>query len=317
MPRKLKLAGEWDDCILRQFPANRRYLVGVSGGRDSVALLHWLLTKGYQKLVVCHFDHQLRGRSSAADARFVERLATAHGLKFFGDAAEVAALAQSTKRSIETAARDARYQFFARAARRFRCETLFLAHHADDLVETFLMNLFRGSAGRAMQPVSVHSLGKTELTVVRPLLQVWREEIDGYVRSAHLKFREDPSNAKLDRTRNRMRHKIIPALEKEFGRAIRKSVWRAAMVASEEDRLLESMIPAPVEKLSLRSLGKQALPLQRRAVRNWLRHHEVADVGFDLVEDVRSLLDANARRAKINLPRNRHARRRVGELFIE
>src|SRR5687768_5448314 len=72
----------WSDETLRSFPPDQRYLVGVSGGRDSVALLHWLLGLGYRKLIVCHLDHQVRGRSSTADARFVERLATANDLTF-------------------------------------------------------------------------------------------------------------------------------------------------------------------------------------------------------------------------------------------
>jgi tRNA(Ile)-lysidine synthase len=152
------------------------------------------------------------------------------------------------------------------------------------------------------------------------LLHVWRAEIDAYVHSRGLKFREDASNASLDRARNRMRHKIIPALEKEFGREIRKALWRAAMIAAEEDALLDSFLPAEVltsEKLEARSLAQMPVALQRRVVRSWLRAHNVADIGFDLIESVRSLLETTSSPAKINLPGDRHARRRAGELFIE
>ncbi|MDB6146645.1 MAG: tRNA(Ile)-lysidine synthase, partial [Spartobacteria bacterium] len=89
----------------RAFPASGRYLVGVSGGRDSVALLHWLVQGGYDNLVVCHLNHCLRGRSSYADARFVEKLASRSGLPFETASADVRAIAAKEKMSIETAAR--------------------------------------------------------------------------------------------------------------------------------------------------------------------------------------------------------------------
>ena len=171
-----------------------------------------------------------------------------------------------------------------------------------------------------MQPVSIHAVGATKLTVVRPLLGVWRSEIDEYIDSAKLRFREDASNATFESTRNRMRHQIIPFLEKEFGRGIRKAIWRAAAIAAEEDALLESFLPAGIhtsETLPLAQLRLQPIALQRRVIRRWLQAHAVADVGFDLVENVRRLLEANANVAKINLPGDRHVRRRTGKLFIE
>ena len=131
--------------LSRDFPPHKRYLIGVSGGRDSVALQHWLINLAYQKLVVCHLNHQLRGRSSDADSRFVEKLAEKYQLDFELGSANVPALARKKKLSIETAARDARYSFFANVSKRRRCQTIFLAHHADTLVERFLINLFHGA----------------------------------------------------------------------------------------------------------------------------------------------------------------------------
>ena len=239
--------------LLRSFPPDARYLIGVSGGRDSVVLLHWLISVGYKNLVVCHLNHQLRGRSSDADSRFVEKLverynqksvgqtlrlpgrqtgkrnarlarATAH-LDFEIGSANVRALAKKKKISIETAAREARYAFFAQIARRRRCHTIFLAHHADDLVETFLINLFRGAGSpglAAMREISTRRIDKVDLTIVRPFLHVWRKEIDDYVREHGLRFREDPTNKNLDPLRNRIRHQIIPYLEKTLSRNIRQ-----------------------------------------------------------------------------------------------
>ena len=97
---------------LKDFPPSRRYLIGVSGGRDSVALLHWLTTLGYQKLIVCHLDHKLRGGASQTDARFVVSIARKWGLNCEIGRADVRALAAQSKLSIETAARVARFAFF-------------------------------------------------------------------------------------------------------------------------------------------------------------------------------------------------------------
>ena len=318
MPKQAAPAFKLPDEIVRSFPAARRYLVGVSGGRDSVALLHALVHAGYRKLVVCHLDHRLRGRSSAADARFVRRLAETLEVEFEGAQAEVQGFAKQHRQSLETAARTMRYGFFVDVARRRRCRTIFLAHHADDLVETYLFNLFRGSAGgRSIQPIAMHKIGRTELTVVRPLLHAFRNDIDAYIELEALSYREDATNAELDRARNRMRHTIIPALEKEFGRGIRLALWRAALVASAEDALLDSMLPPARKTLDVRSLAEQPVALQRRAIRHWLRAHAVPDIGFDLIESVRGLLEVSTGPAKVNLPRSRHAHRRAGELFIQ
>ena len=241
MPQNRQLPTSYDLKILGQFPPDEKYLVGVSGGRDSVVLLHQLVDRGYRQLRICHLDHGLRGKQSRTDARFVAKLAQEHSLDLELGSVNLRALAAKTKMSIETAGREARYRFFADVARRRRCRTIFLGHHADDLVETFLINLFRGTGttGLAgMREIVSRHIGRVELKIVRPLLGVWREEIDEYVRAHRIKFREDATNKSLIPLRNRVRRKIIPFLEKQFGRPIRKSVWRAASITAEEEVLL-------------------------------------------------------------------------------
>ncbi|HEX8279839.1 MAG TPA: tRNA lysidine(34) synthetase TilS [Chthoniobacterales bacterium] len=311
---------EWPNTVAERFPPEKRYLVGVSGGRDSVALLHWLLSVGYSKLIVCHLNHQLRGRSASADARFVERLAANHALGYEPGEADVRAIAAETKQSLEAAGRMARYEFFARIARRRRCRVIFLGHHADDTVETFLINLFRGAGMqglRGMQEVATRQIGNVELTIVRPLLGVSRSEIDGYVATHRLRFREDETNETLKPLRNRVRHRVLPMLEKEFGRDIRKIVRRTAVIAADEDALLASMLPTLPPRLRTKSLRALPIALQRRALAKWLRNERVRDVSFELVEEIRLMLESTTSPAKVNLPGDRHVRRRSGELFIE
>src|SRR5947199_1633263 len=307
--------------LFRRFPPGARYLIGVSGGRDSIALLHCMVDLDYRKLIVCHFDHQLRGRSSEVDARFVEKLAGKYDVDFELGSANVSALSKRKKMSIEAAAREARYSFFAGMAKRRRCHTIFLAHHADDLVETFLINLFRGAGMTglaAMREVSKRQIEDVNLTIVRPLLGVWRDEIDSYVRQHRLKFREDASNKNLAPLRNRFRRRVIPYLEKTLGRKIRPSILRAATIAAEEEAWIDSMAKDPDTKnqrLSVEKLRSLPTALQRRIIMAWLRWQSIADIGCDVIERVRSLLDPKI--AKINLPRDRHARRRGGRIFVE
>jgi tRNA(Ile)-lysidine synthase len=339
-----------DSRVTREFPPDARYLIGVSGGRDSVALLHWLISLGYQRLIVCHLNHRLRGRSSDADARFVKTLVEPYNRGLAGQAlrllgvqggkrsarppragridiefelgsANIRALGKQKKMSIETAAREARYVFFAETARRRKCRTIFVAHHADDLVETFLINLFRGagSAGlSAMREISTRRINGVDLTIVRPFLYVWRKEIDDYVDEHRLKFREDATNKNLTPLRNRIRHRIVPYLEKMLGRNIRQNIWRTAMIVADEEKWIESELRDSTHAdLSVVKLRALPIALQRRALLKWLRTQNVADVGFDAIERVRSLADRDTRIAKVNLPENRHARRRAGKIFIE
>ncbi len=302
--------------VLRDYPGESRYLVGVSGGRDSVALFHALLARGYRKLIVCHLNHRLRGRSSEADARFVASLAKKNNLPFELGSVDVTRRAEAEKRSIETAAREARYAFFAQIARRRHCAQIFLAHHADDLVETFLINLFRGAANEGLR--SIRPITKREgLTVVRPMLGTWREEIDSYITRHRLKFRDDASNRSLKPTRNRFRHRIIPFLEKEFGRGIRKSIWRAASIAADEEEWLRSLLPETSRELSVAELAGRPIAWQRRIIREWLRKENVSNIDFESIERVRSLLDTAGSVAKTNLPGDRHARRRAKKIFLE
>jgi tRNA(Ile)-lysidine synthase len=334
--------------VTRDFPPDARYLIGVSGGRDSVALLHWLISLGYKDLTVCHLNHRLRGRSSDADAQFVKRLVERYNQELAGQAlrppgartgrrsarstttghiefdlgsANVRALGKQKKMSIEAAAREARYAFFAEIARHRNCRTIFVGHHADDLVETFLINLFRGagSAGlAAMREISTRRIDGIDLTVVRPFLRVWRKEIDDYVGEHELRFREDATNKNLTPLRNRIRHRIIPYLEKTLGRNIRQNIWRTAMIAADEERWIESELRDSTHgDFSVVKLRALPIALQRRALLKWLRTQNVADVGFDVIERVRSLADRDTRIAKVNLPGNRHARRRSGKIFLE
>jgi tRNA(Ile)-lysidine synthase len=157
------------------------------------------------------------------------------------------------------------------------------------------------------------------LTIVRPLLGVWRTDIDEYVRRHRLKFREDATNQDLELRRNRMRKVIIPFLEKQVGRSVRETIWRTATILAEEDELLESALPVGLTKrkeLPTPALRALAPALQRRVIRSWLVARKISEVNFAVIEAVRELLIVEVP-AKVNLAGNRHARRRAGKIFLE
>jgi tRNA(Ile)-lysidine synthase len=133
-----------------------------------------------------------------------------------------------------------------------------------------------------------------------------------------LRFREDSTNKNLNPLRNRIRHRVIPYLEQTLGRNIRQNIWRTAIIAADEEKWFDSELRDSTHAdLSVVKLRALPIALQRRALLKWLRAQNVADVGFDAIERVRSLADRDTRIAKVNLPGNRHARRRGGKIFIE
>ena len=309
-------------AIPGSFSPGEPQFIGVSGGRDSVALLHWLHTHGFNKLIAVHLDHRLRVESGG-DAEFVRKFAASLGIECITGTTDVSALAKKERLSIETAARRARHEFFAHTATERACPRIFLAHHADDQVETFLHNLLRGagpaglSGMSAVSTLEMHAAIYSEtLLVARPLLGTWREEIDAYVAHHRLPFREDESNSDPRFTRNRLRHSAIPALTAALGRDVRAALLRTTELLRAEDEFLSAQpeLRGAPDALQVPLLRSLPLALQRRLIHLWLARHAVANCGFAEVESVRSLLDS--RGAKVNLPGGLCARRREKRIFI-
>ena len=286
-----------------------RLLVGVSGGVDSVALLHALVAVG-RRPVVLHFDHGWR-KESGADAKFVRDLARQYGLKFL-----TAKMPRSRKKRVEADARSARYAFFAGAAKGIGTPHLVLAHQADDQVETFLLQLLRGSgaAGRGMDPLSERG----PFAIHRPWLGVWKKEILVYARKNKLAWREDATNADTRHRRNLIRRRVLPYLQKQIGPAVAENLARAAEIARAEGEWLDALCASATREPELSAKALRAAPLaqQRRTILRWLQARHVVNISFADVEAVRGLLE-NRMPAKINLSAGKFARRRAGKIFVE
>ena len=209
----------------------QRILVAVSGGVDSMVLLHVLHdlapSHGWQ-LTVAHLNHQLRGRSSDADERLVRR--TAAGLKVPLVAGKVAVkeFARARRLSLEMAARELRHGFLARVARKRRIHVVALAHHADDQVELFFLRLLRGSGGEGLGGMKwrTPSPSDPDIALVRPLLDLPKAALAEYTAECDVPYREDASNARLDFRRNHIRHKLLPLLRRKYQPALDKTILR-------------------------------------------------------------------------------------------
>lgn len=296
-----------------------RWLVGVSGGADSVALLHGMTRAGFRKLVVCHLDHRLRGPASAGDARFVKALADQLGHPCECRAVDVAGLADGD--SIETAARRARHAFFADCARRWKTRRLVLAHHADDQAETVLWNLLRGSHGiKGMEPVKVLRVGRIALEIHRPLLDTRRAALVAWLRGNRVKWREDATNAEPFAIRNRLRHEAIPLLDAIAGRDAVASLVSLARDARDVRELVDWAVGQanaldPAGRIHLPALRALPEALCRAVMAGYLADHGV-EITRDRVSRCLAVADVDGPRAA-NLPGGRVMRRRAGRMWID
>lgn len=295
----------------------KKWLVGVSGGADSVALLHLLLEKGFRNLVVCHLDHRLRGRASTGDAAFVRKLAERLKLPFEGGRVEVKKLAEEKRESIETAARRARHDFFRECAAKHRCRRVILAHHADDQAETVLWNLLRGSYGlKGMKPMQVIE----GLELHRPLLEWRREELQKGLEDKKLVWREDGSNGVGFTVRNRLRNDVMPLLTEATGRDPTSALNRLSDDWSEcqafiDDSLKKEDYIDPQFRIYLPGFRKMPVILQRAALVNYLKEAGIT-VDRKLLNQMIQSIDSPDI-SKVNLPGGRRFRRKAGRAFVE
>ncbi len=213
------------DYILQQhlFSPGEEVLLAVSGGRDSVCMAHLFHQAGFP-FSIAHCNFHLRGDDSDRDETFVRRLAADYGVPCHVAQFDTRAVAAATGESIEEAARRLRYEYFASLLTSLSPTSLSpkivaAAHHRDDSIETFFLNLFRGTgiAGlHGIRPISEVRMKNEELIIIRPLLPFSRADIDAFIEENHLEYVEDATNAELDARRNQIRHRLMPLLRELY-----------------------------------------------------------------------------------------------------
>jgi len=217
--------------------AGERIGVAVSGGADSVALLRLFVElRQLLGIVVCvaHFNHKLRGKASDSDEQFVAKLAAQHGVEFFVACEDVGAKAERERANLEDAARRARYAFFEQLVKDGRVSRVAVAQTADDQAETVMAHILRGTglAGLA----GIHPQAGS---VLRPLLRIRGAALRDYLRAKRQTWREDATNRDETRTRARIRHKLMPFLEKKFQNSVVEHLCQLAELAREDNDYLD------------------------------------------------------------------------------
>lgn len=292
-------------------------VLGLSGGRDSVALLFLLHEQGV-RVHALHVHHGIRGAAADADAAFCRELCGKLGVPFEEQRADVPALAAQRGESLETAARVARRAALADCARRVGTRFVVLAHHADDNAETVLFRLARGAAGyRGMLPMQ-----ETQgICWLRPLLETPRAALTQYLHARGQGWVEDATNAVPDAARNCLRLEVLPALNRAMGRDVAPVLTRSARMQAETLAALESalaLLPLtdPQGRLYLPALLGQKSAFRKAVLHRYLSRAGVPELSEELILAVDALLSPEAPAAQLNLPGNLFARRKEKRLVI-
>jgi tRNA(Ile)-lysidine synthase len=300
-------------------------LCAVSGGLDSMCLLHLLCTWGAQhgfSAAAAHFNHRLRGADADRDEAFVRAYCAERGIPFASGGGDTRALAEREHLSVEEAARNLRYAFLVRTLRERGCAYLLTAHHADDNAETMLLNLCRGTGTAGLAGIPAER-GR----IRRPFLEVPRAELEAYAAENGIPHVEDATNASDDAARNVLRHRVLPVLKTLNPRAV-EHMARTASVLAREDAVVEDCARtllatarfAPGRaSLPLRALQSAPRAVAERAVLSLMGRvcGRRRDLGFAHVEAVLGLTRAGQRGREAFLPYGMRARNTGEALLLE
>jgi len=262
-------------------------------------VLYQLSPENGWRLTVAHLNHQLRGRSSDGDERLVRRTAERLKLPLVVERADVRRFARERKISLEMAARKLRHDFLARAAEQAHASAVALAHHADDQLELFFLRLFRGSGGEGLAGMKWlnSSPSDPKIELVRPLLNVRKYDLKTYAADNQLHCREDATNESLGIQRNRIRHGLLPLLQKQYQPGLEKTVLRMMETVGAEAELVTSLARKWLkrtqrpgsegqERRFATAFKELPVALQRRCLQLQLLEKSIAP-DFDVIEQLR------------------------------
>ncbi len=264
-----------------------RVLVAVSGGADSVALLRVMLELRDELgivVAVAHMNHGLRGEDSDADEHFVANLAKRYELQVFVERVRVAEHAAAERMGLELAGRELRYEWLTSVAGEHRFDVVATAHTLDDQAETVLMKFLRGAGSRGLAGIYPQVIkGEAKIRFARPLLSTTRTEVEAYLESLQQDWREDESN--LDRyfLRNRVRHELLPLLERDYNPNLRQRLNDRAEISRAEEAYWDTIVAPALrqvttgqQQLRLREFAELAVAVQRRVLKRFLEEQNVA-----------------------------------------
>lgn len=310
---------------------NKSIAVGVSGGPDSLALLHFLSElreRNSLKIVAVHVDHMFRGEESYQDALFVQAFCERCEIPFEMKRVDVPAYMRETGLSSQQAARACRYAFFEQVMEKHHLQYLALGHHGDDQIETVLMRLTRGSSGKARAGIPF-SRGFGPFTIFRPFLCLTKEELEAYCSINFLEPRIDPSNGKTYYSRNRFRKSVLPFL-KEENPAVHEHFQRfSEELQMDEDYLIEltseelNKVMKKEDKritISISSFQGMPMPLQRRGIKlilNYLYNDRPASLSAIHIEKIFSIIRNPHPSGTLDFPSGLRIERSYGNCHFE
>ncbi|WP_078543188.1 tRNA lysidine(34) synthetase TilS [Litchfieldia alkalitelluris] len=310
---------------------NTIIVVGVSGGPDSLALLHYLMNTYHEKgikLIAAHVDHMFRGKESEEDLLFVKRFCNELHIPFESAQIDVKHYQKEKGISSQLAARECRYRFFDETMKKYQAHFLALGHHGDDQVETVLMRLVRGAlpssfAGmRAKRPFSTGH-------IIRPFLSITKDDIKGYCEAFQLSPRIDPSNDLDTYTRNRFRHHVLPFL-KEENKQVHTKFQRFSEIVYEDESLLQELTVQRMntvfkkkskEHVTISISEFLAMPksLQRRGIQlilNYLYWRTSPDLSLIHIDNLLSFLEKEHPSGSLDFPQGLQIIRSYNECYF-
>jgi tRNA(Ile)-lysidine synthase len=319
------------ETILREqcgLVKDRQIIVGVSGGPDSLCLMEVLRQSGYP-IIVAHFNHRLRPEADT-DATLVEQAAARLMVPSVVDGADVRAYADQEGLSIEEAARNLRYRFMFNLARQKEAQAVAVGHTADDQVETVLMHFLRGSGLTGLKGMSHRTILKafdSDIPVVRPLLDVWREETVVYCAANGLRPHYDPSNDSLNFLRNRMRHLLIPNLE-SYNPKFREAILRMTQSLKADHAILNETLERVWSECATNvgrdaiafdsdRLSRQSLGLRRNLVRHAMQILRPGqETNYAALERAAGFISDSNRSARVDLKAGLWMFREGGSIYV-
>ncbi|MEA0555651.1 tRNA lysidine(34) synthetase TilS [Lysinibacillus irui] len=307
-------------------------LIAVSGGVDSMALLHYFVQTQEQwniQVEAVHVDHMLRGQASAEDRAFVQKYCDDNGVSLHATEIPVPTIMAQENGNTQLICRRERYRYFKEILGKINANKLVTAHHADDQLESVLMALTKNATMNSMQGIRPQRLFEGK-SLIRPFLTVTKSEIREYLLRKGLDYREDASNSKDTYVRNRFRHHVVPLLEAENPRVTEQithftkhlQVDDAFLMSLAQDVFSQTVIRSNENTYSLEIEAFQLIPLalQRRLILillNYLYKDSNTIQSFALLTSILKLCDTTAGYAEIHLPEDFLAVRRYGKLTIQ